>query len=174
METTNILQEAEELKAVIKKVFGVDINLNTRKRAYVDARRVYAKLLRDQGYSLESIGRTIGKDHATIIHYIKSVEHIFVQDNVFFGKYAKCRNIVFKNINEDSVIKSSIDYQKISIDLDNKIEELREKYLKLSQKLDKYCRIESIIEMIDSRTPEGSEELVERKIRTMFNGLKLT
>jgi len=174
MEITELLREADELKLIIRQVFGVDININTRKRAYVDARRVYAKILRDRGYSFESIGRTLKKDHATIIHYLRNIEHIFVQDKTFFSKYAKCRDIVFKCIDEESVFISTVDHKKIAVELDNKIAELREKYLKLSQKLDKYCRIESIIEMVDSRTPEGSEEFVERKIRTMFNGLKLT
>lgn len=174
MEITELLREADELKAIIRQVFGVDINVNTRKRAYVDARRVYAKILRDRGYSYESIGRTLKKDHATIIHYLRNIEHIFVQDKTFFSKYSKCRDIVFKCIDEDSVFVSDVDHRKIAVELDNKIAELREKYLKLSREVEKYRRIESIIEMVDSRTPEGSEEFVERKIRTMFNGLKLT
>ena len=109
----NLTEISTELKAIVKKVLGVNIDVETRKRAFVDARRVYSKILRDIGISFESIGRTINKDHATIIHYLRDIDHIFVHDKPFFDKYSKCRDAVFNSLNDNSDYESDIMYKQI-------------------------------------------------------------
>lgn len=52
---------------------GISLNGNRhfRGRLYVTYRQIFAVIARGKGYSFQSIGRTISKDHATIMHSIR-------------------------------------------------------------------------------------------------------
>jgi hypothetical protein len=78
METQITLQ----LKKVIKEITGVDINEVSRKREIIEARAVYYKILKqiDKKKSLKSIGASVGKDHATVLHSLKNYD-MFEQFN---------------------------------------------------------------------------------------------
>jgi hypothetical protein len=86
-------EEIDELKRIVNDIFLVDLEVKNRKRDVVDARKVYSKILRDNGYSYELIGKTLGKDHATIIHYIKNIEYILSYDKIIIDKYVACKNV---------------------------------------------------------------------------------
>jgi hypothetical protein len=89
-------EEIKELKRIVNEVFLVDLDAPNRKRGVVDARKVYSKILRDNGYSYDLIGETIYKNHATIIHYIRNVEYILTYDRNLRDKYIACKNIFVK------------------------------------------------------------------------------
>ena len=78
METQITLQ----LKKVIQEITGVDINEVSRKREIIEARAVYYKILKqiDKKKSLKSIGASVGKDHATVLHSLKNYD-MFEQFN---------------------------------------------------------------------------------------------
>lgn len=46
-------------------------NRHFRGRMYVTYRQIFAVIARNKGYSFQSIGRTISKDHATIMHSVR-------------------------------------------------------------------------------------------------------
>ena len=59
------------------------IKKKTRKTDYVIARRIIAKILRDNtSLSLNATGKVIGKDHATILHYSK-MDYELVDNNIY-------------------------------------------------------------------------------------------
>jgi hypothetical protein len=89
-------EEIDELKRIVNDIFLVDLEVKNRKRNVVDARKVYSKILRDNGYSYDLIGETLGKDHATIIHYIKNVEYILSYDKMLIDKYIACKSVFVK------------------------------------------------------------------------------
>lgn len=72
METQITLQ----LKKAIQEITGVDINEVSRKREIIEARAIYYKILKqiDKKKSLQSIGASVGKDHATVLHSLKNYE----------------------------------------------------------------------------------------------------
>jgi hypothetical protein len=72
METQITLQ----LKKAIQEITGVDINEVSRKREIIEARAIYYKVLKqiDKKKSLKSIGASVGKDHATVLHSLKNYE----------------------------------------------------------------------------------------------------
>ena len=61
MNTSLIQKESEQLIAIVNTEFNLDILKKCRQRPYVDARRVYTQVMRDRGYSLTAIGRSLGK-----------------------------------------------------------------------------------------------------------------
>ena len=81
------------LKEIIKEIFLVDVDEDSRKRSVVDARKVYSKILRDEGYSFETIGNSFDRDHATVIHYAKSIDSILTYDRDLREKYIACKAI---------------------------------------------------------------------------------
>jgi hypothetical protein len=167
--------EMIQLKVIVNKKFGLDLNTNTRKRDYVNARLVYAKILRERGYTHESIARSLNRDHATIIYYVRCASNIFMQDRFLEKKYFECKALFLGEI-------QPIETQNSEGNLSEQLDVLKEKVYgltaenkmlsrELDEKVKKTKRINKIINLIEERTHYGKEELVEKKIREMFNGL---
>ena len=170
-----IKYEVNELKNIIKRIFGVDILQNTRKRDYVNARMVYAKLLRERNHTFESIAKSIGKDHATIIYYVKVVPSIFKQDRFLERKYIECKKFFFGRLNPElEPTTEEVLSEKVRL-LYEEIERLSNENnvltLNYEHRVTRLDRINKIINLIEERTHYGKEELIEKKIREMFNGL---
>ena len=117
-------EEMDVLKQIINDVFLVDINDNSRFRNLVDAKRVYSKILRDMGCSYPSIGSSIGKNHATVMHYIKTIDTILTYDANVRNKYIACKNIFVEK--KDSVfdeLKKDVDVYVTVVRLKNELQE---------------------------------------------------
>jgi hypothetical protein len=52
------------------------VNNRSRKSEIVEAKQLYSKIMRDYGYTYEYIGKTIGFDHATILHHYNVYEYV--------------------------------------------------------------------------------------------------
>lgn len=160
----NIDPEMLRLQSIVSKRFNVDINENTRKRDHVNARLVYATILRERGCTFESIANSIHKDHATIIHYIRTSPFILKQDKLLSKKHNDCRELFFRTIDPDTI-------PEIEVPDKTELEELKLQVKNLISQLENRRRLNKIINLIEERTHYGKEEIVERKIREMFNGL---
>jgi hypothetical protein len=71
-------REHIRLKAIIKEELGVDIDDESRKRALVEARYIYSKILKDEGWSLVGIAKTIHKHHTSVIHYLEQCDYLLL------------------------------------------------------------------------------------------------
>ena len=117
-------KEIQELKRIVNAIFLVNLDSKSRERNIVDARKIYAKMLRDSGFSYEAIGKTIGKCHATIVHYINNVEHILSYDKRLRDKYIACKNnFIKKRESISEQIKKDADVYVTIIRLANELEE---------------------------------------------------
>ena len=64
----------ETIKEIVESYFEINISRTTRKRQYVEARAIYFKLCRDfTQLSLEQIGKSVNRDHASVLHGVKSI-----------------------------------------------------------------------------------------------------
>ena len=64
----------ETIKEIVENYFEISISRNTRKRQYVEARAIYFKLCREfTQLSLEQIGESVNRDHASVLHGVKSI-----------------------------------------------------------------------------------------------------
>ncbi len=71
-------QLKKRLNTLREKMFSVtqiDIGNPSRKREYVVARAIIAEILHSEGYTFKDIGRAMGKNHASIIHYVRIAEN---------------------------------------------------------------------------------------------------
>jgi hypothetical protein len=87
------INKARILRTIVERVFGVDIMQKKRTRILVDARIIYSKILRENGYSFPIIGALLAKNHTTILHYCS----MYDEDADFIpelkGKYLLCKSI---------------------------------------------------------------------------------
>lgn len=72
----NRLIETEHLAAVVKDVTGHNIHTKTRDRRVVETRAIYYYLCRKYtNYTMSEISRTVGKNHATVVHGLRVMEN---------------------------------------------------------------------------------------------------
>ena len=110
----------EKFKKIIELETGVNVEIVSRKRNFVEARAMYYKLLRDvSNMTLQAIGDTVNKDHATIIHSLNSVDDWMKYDRKLADRY---KNILYAIDKIDGTDFNSLRYENIMLNL--KIDEL--------------------------------------------------
>ncbi len=171
METQITLQ----LKKAIKEVTGVDVNQVSRKREIIEARAIYYKILKqtDKKKSLQSIGDTVGKDHATVLHSLKNYD-MFEQFNPTLKEF---RKEILSKLNLDT-FKSSIDINK-----DEEIYNLNLQIIKLQEQINeqqkprnKYNIVNNIENLLlETEGTEQQKIIIERlqAVYKMNRNLKL-
>ena len=87
----------KKTREVVNHIFGVDIMTKSRKRDVVNARMIYSKILREKHLSYNVIGKSILKNHASIIHYAKSIDWLLVYDKPLLKKYTSCVELLNDN-----------------------------------------------------------------------------
>lgn len=112
----------ESLKQIVNEVFLVDIEKTSSKRSCVDARKVYSKILKEIGYSYQFIGDTIGRDHSTIIHYVKGIDDLLMYDSVFNKRFSICKK-KFLLENRKIIMKSNDNVHLEAISLSERLEQ---------------------------------------------------
>jgi hypothetical protein len=89
-----ILKEDVEiqLKSIIKNRLRVDIDKAKRKtRPNVTAKMIYTVLLRDDGYTWQSIATSIGRDHSTIMYQYKTLKNLIKFDKKLEKDYTQIK-----------------------------------------------------------------------------------
>lgn len=163
--------EATKTLEFVNDFFGFDISIKSRKRPVVEARMMYAKIMnRYTKSSLSDIGRMIGKDHATVIHYLKNFKHIKKQDNEFSSKF-DIMSEMYEDFRESWFDMDRYDDKRRIQILESSLKAATEKKDAYEKYIKKIKRIDSIVQLIEERTPKGEEEYVESKINRMFNSI---
>ena len=88
MKSINETQSRENtLKVLIHELLKIDIMKKSRRRDVVDARKIYSTILHTQGQGVTHISKTLRKNHATIIHYIKDSQILLLMDKKYKENY---------------------------------------------------------------------------------------
>ena len=174
--------QVQALIAIVNDEFEVDITIKCRKRPVVVARKAFSFILRESNLSLAAIGGYMGKDHATILHYLRDIDFVIQTNKYFRNKLSSCGErfdavveeapeqkleVVKKPQDyytmreENKVLKQSIKKQK------ERIAELEEELRKLKREDD---RIYDIYDMLKYRCPVGKEEELYNRLNRMLNG----
>jgi hypothetical protein len=170
METQITLQ----LKKAIQEITGVDINEVTRKRETIEARAIYYKVLKqiDKKKSLKSIGASVGKDHATVLHSLKNYD-MFEQFNPtlkLFRKqilqrlnYASPEQILDMSKNEliDSL---QLDIMK----LNDEIENLQQTITNLQKPRNKYKIVNNIETLLLETEGKEQQEIIIERLQALY------
>lgn len=114
------MNRPELLKKIILETTTVDVMTKSQKRDIVDARKIYAQILYDNGYGLTQIGRTINKNHATVLHYLKDSEILLLMDKHYKDNYDKILTAYERKFSNALVNVMT------RVELENEVERLRE------------------------------------------------
>jgi hypothetical protein len=167
-------QITKELKKVIKEITGVDINEVSRKREIIEARAVYYKILKqiDKKKSLKSIGASVGKDHATVLHSLNNYD-MFEQFNPtlkLFRKqilqrlnYASGEQILDMSKNEliDSL---QLDIMKLT----DEIENLQQTITNLQKPRNKYKIVNNIETLLLETEGKEQQEIIIERLQAVY------
>lgn len=83
------------IKEIVDNYFELNLKRNTRKRQYVEARAIFYKLCREfTKLSLEEIGEQVDRDHASVLHGIRSLNNWIEYDNRIKNNLRILRNKV--------------------------------------------------------------------------------
>ena len=95
----------ELIKKIVDQYFNINIKRNTRKREYVEARAFYYKFCRLYTKdSLNTIGITMGRDHACVINALDRLDGWLTYDKRIIAYYSELDRLIkegLKDINED-------------------------------------------------------------------------
>lgn len=163
-------EDSHAVKNIVNSICKINIDNPSRKRDLVEGRMIYARLMRTAGHTVMNIGRSINKDHATIIHYSKMFDFLMQTVRPFRINYERCSSLFFDRFDVDPD-KDYINYKSEYKIWKEEAERMRDVVKKAEELQDKYSRVKHIMEMIIDRTPAGKEVEVLKKINTMFNGL---
>lgn len=165
---TKAMPEMNLLKSFIEQRFAVKLMDKNRRRDTVDARMIFARILRENGHTFSNIGKYLKKDHSTIIYYSDICMDIIKNDARLMNIYIECKAKFEENVAPMTYF-SRDDMTKEIISLRNEIDKLILENNKLKD--NDFSRLTDIINLIDRRTPVGHENLIKRKINEFFNGL---
>lgn len=155
----------------VETFFGFSISDKSRKKSVVEARMMYSKLMkRYTKSSLSDIGRAIGKDHATIIHYLKNFMWFKKSDSSFSTKFDILSDM-YEEYRATWFDEDRLDDKKQLQILKSTLTKTSEENMRYEKYFKKIKRIDSIVQLIEQRTPKGEEEYVESKINRMFNSI---
>ena len=163
-----ILSDMDLLKGIVEEAFNTKVMAKGRYRENVDARMIFAKILRERGHTYKSIGNYLYKDHSTIIHYSEQASNLIKTYKKMLNLYIDCRNKFLEN-REPIVLHTDRDLVREVLSLRNQIDDLLSQYEDIKNIEKKYERLSGIINLIELRTPVGSENLIKKKINEMFN-----
>ena len=126
-----------ELKNIIKVETSIDLDnkktLLCRDRDFVEARAMYYKLLREYtNMTYFKIGKTVNKNHATVLHAANNFDWWLKQDEGLLNVYTKIKER-FRNYLGYEKADKKLEYNlerllENYIDLKKQYEELKDKY----------------------------------------------
>jgi hypothetical protein len=162
-----------ELKKAIQEITGVDINEVTRKRETIEARAIYYKVLKqiDKKKSLKSIGASVGKDHATVLHSLKNYD-MFEQFNptlkLFRKQIMQRLNYATPDIldmTKDELIQSlQIDVMKLTDEIAN----LQETITNLQKPRNNYNIVNNIETLLLETEGKEHQEIIIERLQAVY------
>jgi hypothetical protein len=160
------------LKTILKDVFDVDIDEKSRAAKYVFARAVYVKVLRENGHSLQDIGNSINKNHATIINCEKKFKSIIDYYPHIHAMHLVCRQRYndWKQTSDTSVS----DLNKLEAEvyfLKAKVRSLETERDILLSRIDRVRHVQDITDMLAAKVPRGYELKVGKEINKLLKDI---
>lgn len=162
-----------ELKKAIQEITGVDVNEVTRRRETIEARAIYYKVLKqiDKKKSLKSIGASVGKDHATVLHSLKNYD-MFEQFNptlkLFRKEIMQRLNYATPDIldmTKDELIQSlQIDVMKLTEEIAN----LQETITNLQKPRNNYNIVNNIQQLLLETEGKEHQEIIIERLQAVY------
>jgi|DEB0MinimDraft_10_1074344.scaffolds.fasta_scaffold00389_11 hypothetical protein len=95
-----------DVKQIIETAHNVDLSDKSRRRHIVYLRFIYFKICREMfpGASLDSIGKSVNRNHATVIHALRNFDYVCIADEDFVANYNKTKKMIEDEKNKLQII----------------------------------------------------------------------
>lgn len=127
--TQEQVMKIKKLKKIIKEQTEIDIDVVSRKRETINARKVYYKILRiTTNVSCNTISKSVGKTHATVLHALKNFEWDYKTDKAFREMYDNIYSVYTDGVEitkSDDIVEQNAKMQDIITKLQKEVEQLR-------------------------------------------------
>lgn len=92
---SDYLKELELIRDWVGEQMGIDINRNTRKKEYATGRALYFIIARERtNFSLAEIGSLVGKNHATVLHWLAKHNLIYIK-GLYNVIYERSKDVLY-------------------------------------------------------------------------------
>jgi hypothetical protein len=158
------MEITQRLKEVIKQETNIDVNQNTRLREVVEARAMYCYLLKylQPSSTLKFIGDTVNRNHASIIHLLKTYPIIEQQNQELKNKRLKI--LSYFESGDEEITEASVLRKQIN-DLHYKINQLEQEANK-----PKYSNttINKLNELMTKYDGTNNKEIITEKLEAFY------
>jgi chromosomal replication initiation ATPase DnaA len=97
MVVKDVNMRLEEVRAKVLQVTNIDVkNQTSRKRAYINAKKIFCKVARTKRATFHEIGNFIGYDHSTVVWHVRDFDFIRKVDEDFDRDYSRVVGIPFE------------------------------------------------------------------------------
>tara|TARA_B100000519_G_C14258654_1_gene446400 strand:- start:395 stop:793 length:399 start_codon:yes stop_codon:yes gene_type:complete len=124
----------EEIRTVVEDQLGLNLKEKSRKKEYVEARYIYFKLCMDYAdkKTLSAIGNSLHKDHATVLHGLRSVNDWMLYDITLLHQYEDLHKFLMK------MSKAKKEKHSLYFSLAKKMHKITASVKKLEKKIREY------------------------------------
>lgn len=166
-------QVKQTLLNLVEKYLDVNLLSKSRKQENVYGRMIYYKILREQHHGFQAIAQSLKKNHATVIHAIKTFDDLYPIDKQLRQQYEIIKEIYFDiegNHPLSFTTRPELIEKVINLEKQNKSLILSNEVLKDSLK--NYQKYDDFIQLIEERCLAAeTKEYVYKKLNTILNGI---
>lgn len=169
----------DKIKQFVDRHYGFNIDRNTRKDEYIQARTMYYFISREYtSRPLSDIGALLNKDHATVIHNLSNNHIFYIKNNQNYINGLNSFNdyiIRYVEILESKENKGDVDVKAIKesvlyIENTKLKEELQ--YIKAEYEILRLnAKVSSVLSNIVNKIPENKLPLVVERLEAMVKML---
>jgi len=161
------------LADIIDQSLNVSIKTSCRKRETVNGRMIYYKILNELKFGCSAIGKSIGKNHATVLHGLKQFKDLWITDKNLREEYHLIRELFFNHdgVNaHDSYSRKEL-FKTVKY-LENENKSLTLELERLNNRLNSRNKYSDTLEILERRHL-NSEQLskINSKIIHIINGV---
>jgi hypothetical protein len=99
-------KKIENIRNIVEMVTGERILSVTKYRGEVEARMIYASILKDMGIHASSIALSMKKSRYAADYYLTKINDLLELDSKFRSLYLKCKEMVVMNKFKDEPVDS--------------------------------------------------------------------
>lgn len=195
MNKIKIVSSEDKLKS-LADIIQSELNVNIlkdkgRARVNVEAKMIFCCILKGYGYGCSELSRFIGMNHASVLHYFKSLPNLLLVDRGLRFRYDYIKS-EFACLDANTERQISYDPYQLNkvvdelkkelyaLNKDNKL--LHCKVLDKDIELDnaksyakdlkiREGRLENIFKLVEERTRVGTEDNILIKLNRFYNGV---
>jgi predicted AAA+ superfamily ATPase len=138
MPMKNFKERSQVLRRVIEDTLNIDITNRTRQRHFVDARKIYTKILHKDGDKITQIANSLKMNHATIIHYLNDIDVLMMIEKDLKNDFEKIQygyHNRLKNVYVTYLTRPELELEFIELQRENRL--LKQQIADLSRELNK-------------------------------------